>query len=84
MVLTPDKIIMLGFAIVVSVIGFGYIAVVLIRDWFRRRAIVETLESSCGGCVHLYFDKNDKPKCDLAMGGWCGPDICTWYKSSKY
>lgn len=84
MTLEPDKMILLGFAIVVVIIGLWYCVVTLARDWFRRKRIVETLESSCDGCVHLYFDKNDKPKCDLAFGGWCGPNTCGYYRSSKY
>ena len=56
----------------------------VIRNVGSRRKLIKTMENSCAGCVHLYFDNNDKPKCDLQWGGWCAPSMKTYYHPSDY
>ena len=80
----PEDCILLGFAAVVAILGVWYILVTMIRDWLDRRKTTKALVSYCAGCVHLYFDKNDKAHCDLQCGGFCTPSVNTYYRDCKY
>lgn len=56
----------------------------LIRNSSARRRLIKTMENSCARCVHLSFDKNDKPRCDLHWGGYCHPSNRRYYHPSDF